>query len=266
MIDLLFSNTNKYICISKFNDNCFFSKKEYNGYHCFTAEQLCKAITFLLCNTYVYFGGYILRQTKGIPMGGNSSSQFADLSLGKSEFNYMTSLIKEKKFNLAKRLSYNTRYVDDLGTLNYLYFQNLISKIYPSDLQMERSGGDNKNINYLDVNLTIDPNGKVSTQLYNKLDDFNFPVVSFTLPHGNMPVNVGYNVFYSQVLRYSNIFTDVDPFLKEVNSLYKLLIRRAYDDKMLKKHFKDLMRNRPEILLKYNVKDSKDIEETAFMI
>ena len=199
-------------------------------------------------------------------MGGNSSSQFADLSLCKSEFNFMVSLIKEKKFSLAKLLSNNCRYVDDLNTVNYLHFEHLISKIYPSDLKMERCGSDNKNINYLDVNISIDNNGNASTQLYNKLDDFNFPVVMYTFPHGNMPVSVGYNVFYGQILRYSNIISHLDPFLQAVNNLYKILIGRAYDDKKLKKKFRDLMRSKPEILLKYNIGDSKDIEERAFQI
>ena len=265
MIELLFNNTNKYICISKFNDNCFFSKKEYNGYHCFTAEQLQKAIHFLLNNTYVYFGGFILRQNRGIPMGGNSSSQFADLSLSKSEFNYMISLTKDKKFSLAKLLSNNTRYVDDLATLNYLHFHNLISQIYPSDLKMERSGNNNKDVNYLDVNIQIGDN-RVTTEVYNKLDDFNFPVVSFTFPHGNIPVKIGYNVFYSQVLRYSNIYSDLYPFVSAINRLYNLLISRSYKHIMLQREFNDLMRSKPEILLKYRIKDISDIRNDIFKI
>ena len=39
MIDLLFSTFNKFICVSKFSDNCFLSKKEYNGYQCFSADN-----------------------------------------------------------------------------------------------------------------------------------------------------------------------------------------------------------------------------------
>ena len=265
MIDLLFSNINKYICISKFNNNCFFSKKEYNGYHCFTSEQLCKAIHFLLFNTFVHFGGFILRQTRGIPMGGNSSSQFADLSLSKSEYNYMINLIKDKKFSLAKLLSNNTRYVDDLGTLNYLHFDKLIPKIYPSDLKMERSGNDNKNVNYLDVNIQIGDDG-VSTRVYNKLDEFNFPIVMFTFPNGNIPVKIGYNVFYSQVLRYSNIYSHVSSFISAVNKLYNLLINRSYDYTKLQREFMELMRNRPEILLKYRIKDINDIKNDTFKV
>ena len=87
----------------------------------------------------------------------------------------MITLIKDKKFSLAKLLSNNTRYVDDLATINYLHFERHIPHIYPSDLQMERSGNNNKDINYLDVNIQIGDNG-ISPRVYNKLNDFNFPV------------------------------------------------------------------------------------------
>ena len=198
-------------------------------------------------------------------MGGNSSSQFADLSLSKSEYNYMINLIKDKKFSLAKLLSNNTRYVDDLGTLNYLHFDKLIPKIYPSDLKMERSGNDNKNVNYLDVNIQVGDDG-VSTRVYNKLDEFNFPIVMFTFPNGNIPVKIGYNVFYSQVLRYSNIYSHVSSFISAVNKLYNLLINRSYDYTKLQREFMELMRNRPEILLKYRIKDINDIKNDTFKV
>ena len=38
--------------------------------------------------------------------------------------------IKQKKYNLAKILSNNGRYVDDLNTQNYLHFESLIPRIY----------------------------------------------------------------------------------------------------------------------------------------
>ena len=117
MIDLIFNKSfNKYLCVERFGDREFFSKKSYNGFLCFTAETLKGAVRFILNNTYISFSGFVLKQVRGIPMGGNSSSQLADVPLSKSEFNYQLSLIKDKKFNLAKRLSNNKRYVDDLGS------------------------------------------------------------------------------------------------------------------------------------------------------
>ena len=266
LIDLLFSNTNKFICVSLYKNNNFFSKKEYNGYICFSADKLKTAITFILFNTFVCFGDQILRQTKGIPMGGNSSSQFADLSLGKCEFNYMTRLIKEKKFSLAKLLSKNCRYVDDLNTMNYLHFSNLIRSIYPPDLLMERSGDDNKSVNYLDINISMNNSGHVATKLYNKLDDFNFPVVMYTFPNSNISSSVGYNVFYGQVLRYSSIISDLNSFMCSTNTLYRTLLSRCYNDRLLKSKFRKLLKDRPSILYKYSILDVSDIFDITFNV
>ena len=263
IIDLLFNNTNKYICISKFTDNCFFAKKEYNNYYCFTASLLKKAIHFLLQNTFVSFGENVLRQTKGIPMGGNSSSQFADLSLAKSEFNYMKTLLSNKKLNLAKLLSSNCRYVDDLSIFNYLNFDNLISEIYPSDLAMERSGDNNKSINYLDIKINIG-DSSLTTELYNKVDEFDFPVVMYTFPNSNIPVDIGYNVFYSQLLRYSNICSHLHYFISSANRIYVILVSRNYNHWKLVYKYRLLMKNNPRILLKYKINDAKNVEKDIF--
>ena len=165
MIDLIFNKSfNKYLFVEGFVDRGFFSKKSYNGFLCFTAETLKEAVRFILNNTYISFSGFVLKQVRGIPMGGNSSSQLADVPLSKSEFNYQLSLIKDKKFNLAKILSNNKRYVDDLGVINYTNFASRIPEIYSH---------------------------KVTTKMYNKVDDFNFEVVSFTFPHSNISINIG---------------------------------------------------------------------------
>ena len=42
---------------------------------------------------------------------------------------------------------------------------------------MERSGNDNKNVNYLDLNIDIKHNSIISVSVCNKTDDFDFPVL-----------------------------------------------------------------------------------------
>ena len=263
MIELIFSNINKFICVSKFEDKTFFSKKEYSGFYCFDAVLLKNAIHFLLQNTFVSFGGIVLRQVRGIPMGGNSSSQFADLSLAKSEFNYMKSLLTDKKIGLAKLLSNNARYVDDLSIFNYLNFANLISNIYPVDLVMERSGDNNKLVNYLDIQINISQSS-ITTDLYHKVNDFTFPVVMYTFPHGNMPEDIGYNVFYGQLLRYSIICSHLLSFIASCNKLYITLIDRSYNHWKLVLKFRLLMKNHASILLKYNIIDIANVEKEVF--
>ena len=156
MADLLFKGgRRKFICVS-LQEKQFFSSKEYRSYYCFTKVKLLKAISFILDNTYVVFADFVLRQDFGIPIGGNSSSEIANCTLGWCEFVYMRSLVKDKKWNLAKLLSRNSRYVDDLITLNYTNFGTLYSDIYPEGLLMERSGDNDGVINYLDLNITFD--------------------------------------------------------------------------------------------------------------
>ena len=128
-------------------------------------------------------------QMRGIPMGGNSSSPIADLTIGKKEYNYMINLMKQKKFGLAKLLSSCCKYVDYLMTINYLFFHNIIKEIYPETLKIERSGSDNKNVNNLDLNNSIKENN-LDITIYNKTDDFNFDVVSMIFPHSNIPEKV----------------------------------------------------------------------------
>ena len=93
---------------------------------------------------------------------------------------------------------------------------------------MERSGDNNKDVDYLDVNIKISESN-ISTDIYNKVDDFNFPVVMYTVLNGNMPIEVGYNVFYSQLLRYSTICSNVASFISASNKLYLILVDRSYN-------------------------------------
>ena len=59
--------------------------------------------------------------------------------------------------------------------MNYKhFFLNLIKLIYPEDLIAERSGSNDKNIDYLDVRIHI--GNDLRTCVFHKVDDFNFPV------------------------------------------------------------------------------------------
>lgn len=237
LIDLVFSNKNKYICIGY--NKSFFAKKKYKGYYTFDSKSLKDAVKFIIYNTYIKFGEYILKQTKGIPMGGNCSSPMADLTLGFREFSYMKELLKNKKFSLARLLSNNSRYVDDINIINYKNFNNIIADIYPPDLKVERNGENDKEVNYLDIKIIISGNG-VTTNVFNKTEEFNFPVVSFTYPTSNIPMQLGYNVFYGQILRYSKICSKRDNFLIKTKHLYNILQNRGYKENKLLQFFKKI--------------------------
>ncbi len=248
LIDLLFSSHNKFICIGY--QKSFFSKKKYKGYFCLDAPTLKEAITFIINNTFISFGHFILKQVKGIPMGGNCSSPMADLTLSFKEFNFMQKLLRDKKWGLAKLLSNNSRYIDDVNIINYKKFSTLVSTIYPNCLQVERNGNNDKKANYLDITVEIKEDG-ISTTIFNKTDDFDFEVVMFTFPSSNIPSHIGYNIFTNQLLRYSKICSFKESFMYKTQSLFTILKSRGYEERRLLKSCKKIFEKDNFILYKY---------------
>jgi hypothetical protein len=58
----------------------------------------------------------------------------------------------------------------------------------------------------MDVFLNTDAGGKLTTQLYDKRDDFNFAIVSFSfiyVYYSNIPLSPAYCVYISQMIRYA---------------------------------------------------------------
>ena len=54
----------------------------------------------------------------------------------------------------------------------------MVVKIYPTELQLNKANYSDTEAPFLDLNLSI-TNGKVSSKIYEKRDDFNFEIVNF---------------------------------------------------------------------------------------
>ena len=112
----------------------------------------------LMIYTYVQFAGKKFLQTKGIPMGGNASPFIADLCLAWAEYKFMIELSQSKvpsDFMLAKILSNNCRYIDDISVINYLGFGELAKRIYHKELLLEESDFGYHYDNFLDLSVRI---------------------------------------------------------------------------------------------------------------
>ena len=51
------------------------------------------------------------------------------------------------------------------------------------------------------------------TRLYDKRDDFDFPVVNFPYLSSNIPESRAYGVFVSQLIRYARVCSKYEDFL-----------------------------------------------------
>ena len=146
----------------------FNSADHYRGYHLWSCQNVCDALSFLLDNIYIRFGNKLYRQIVGIPMGTNCAPLVADMFLFCYERDFMKDLSSDNQADVIKAFNSTSRYLDDLLNIDIPYFEfihlncNLIKLI----LQIPRPP-------FLDLHLSIS-NSFVSSKIYDKRDDFDF--------------------------------------------------------------------------------------------
>jgi hypothetical protein len=57
--------------------------------------------------------------------------------------------------------------------------QDFVDRIYPIELEIKDTTDTDRSASYLDIHLEIVSEGQLRTKLYDKRDDFNFPIVNF---------------------------------------------------------------------------------------
>ena len=134
---------------------------------------------------------------------------------------------------------------------------HLVPQIYPGGLEVERNGANKKVVCYLDIKVMITEKG-IQTKVYNKVDDFDFPVVTFTFASGNMPLPIGYNIFFGQILRYSRICSHKEEFMNKTASLYNTLVNHGYDERKLVGFFRKIFNKDQFILFKYGYNNNAE--------
>ena len=68
--------------------------------------------------------------------------------------------------------------MDDILNINNVYFDNMVSQIYLSKLQLKKANTSDTEAAFLELHLSIS-NDIVSTKIYDKRDDFDFEIVNF---------------------------------------------------------------------------------------
>ena len=100
-------------------------------------------------------------------------------------------------------ISLSSHYIDDVLSLNNSRFDDLVDRIYPIELEIKDTTDTDRSASYLDLHLEIESQGRLKTKLYDKRDDFNFPIVNFPFICSNIPAAPAYGVYISQMIRYS---------------------------------------------------------------
>jgi hypothetical protein len=74
----------------------------------------------------------------------------------------------------------------------------------------------------------MDSAGRLRTKLYNKRYNFNFPIVNFPLICSNIPAAPAYEVYISQLIRYSRSCGSYQDFLNRGLQLTRKLLNQGF--------------------------------------
>ena len=96
-------------------------------------------------------------------------------------------------FHYIDAFNTTSRYLDDVLNINNVYFNNMVSQIYPSELQLNEANTSDTKAAFLDFHLFIS-NDIVSTKIYDKRDDFDYEIVNFPFLDGDVPRSTSYGV------------------------------------------------------------------------
>ena len=142
------------------------------------------------------------------------------------------------------------RYIDNLLTLNNTTFHSVIADIYPSELQQKKTTECGTQLSYLDILITIE-NGKYSSAVYDKRDNFNFNIVHITYLSSNIPSGPAYGVYISQVVRIGRICNNCTQFMWRHYKLTQRLIHQGVRYSTLCIVFRKFVRKYTQVLEKY---------------
>ena len=159
-------------------------------------------------------------------MGTNCAPPSADLFLFCYERDFMMSLSDDKQADIIDAFNTTSTYFDDILNINNVYFDTIVSQIYPSALQLNKTYTAYSKGAFLDLHLSIS-NGIVSTKINDKHDDFDFEIVNFPFLDG-VPRSTSYGVYISQRIRFARASSHVANFNTHNKFLTQKLIKQGY--------------------------------------
>ena len=112
-------------------------------------------ICFVLLLKRLRLGIKLYRQVVGVPMGTNCAPLVADLFLFCYERDFMMSLSDDKQADVIDALNTTSRYLDDILNINNVYFDNMVSLIYPSEFQLNKANTSITKAAFLNLHLSI---------------------------------------------------------------------------------------------------------------
>ena len=109
-------------------------------------------------------------------MGTNCVPLVVDLFLCCYERDFITSFSRENQADIFEAFNSTSKFIDDLLNIDNIYFEHMVDRIYPAELQSNKANSSDTEAPFFNLNLSIS-NGSVSTKINEKRDDFDFNIL-----------------------------------------------------------------------------------------
>ena len=192
-----------------------------------------------------------------IPMGSNCTPLLADLFLYSYAKQTSYRGFSRKKKKLARSFYFTLRYIDDVLSLNNSRLGDFVDLIYHIELEIKDTTDTDRSASYLDLHLEIDSERRLRTKLYNKRDDFNFPIVNFPFICSNIPAAPAYGVYISQLIRCSRACGSYQDFLDGGLLLTRKLLNQGFLLVKLKSSLRKLYGCHHDLVDRYRISVSQ---------
>ena len=180
----------------------------------------------------------------------NYAPLVADPFLFCYEKDFMLSLSEDNQTDVIEAFNSTSRYLDDLLNIDNNFFDSMVNRINPSELQLNKANVSDTEASFLDFHLSVS-DGFVKTKIYNKRDDFD--IVNFPFLDGDVPRSTAYGVYISQLIRFARVSSHVDDFTIRNKVLTAKLLRQGYRYHKIRKAFSKFYRRHFDIVSKCNV-------------
>ena len=186
-------------------------------------------------------------------MGAYCAALVANLFLFYYKSEFMLSLSDDKQADIIDAFNTTSRYLDDILNIDNLYFDNIVSQIYPTELQPNKAYNTFDTLAaYLDLHFSIS-NDIVSTKIYDKRDDFDFEIVNFPFLDCDVPRSLSYGVYISQLIRFARESSHVADFNTCIKLLTQKLLKQCYRYHKLHKTVSKFYRGYYDLISKFQI-------------
>jgi hypothetical protein len=133
--------------------------------------------------------------------------------------------------------------------------------IYPPELEVRETTDTASSASFLDLYLEFDDSGQISTNIYDKRDDFNFRMINVPNMYSNIPDSPAYGVYISQLIRYARASSKYSDFLKRHLHLRNRLLDQGYETIRLIRSLKKFLFRYQDFVEIYSVSAEKIIND-----